>query len=333
MKQSLSMLRRPRSIWSIKNELLAQSREAMLAAVQIYNNPLITFKSESFIVLSNIAWTYLLHAYYRSEGVDYRWYKTQGKRKRYDRTKNGAHKHWELQRCIDCDKSPLDPATSANLRFLIGIRHEIEHRMSVYVDDAIRGKIQSCCINYNYYIKILFGAKFGVDSELGFSVQFTELSPTQTKLLTNNERLPINIRNYIVDFEKSCKPEEVTGIHYEYRIQFTGYISSKSKADEIITFQKLSEDTHGTHPIFIREVEKKKYYPKEIVELMHERGYTEFNMNEFINLWKEKNARGNSDYSVNLGGRWAWYETWVENVEKHCSKKYGHESDDNYPSS
>ena len=36
----------------------------MLSAVQIYNNPLIGFKTESFIVLSLIAWTYLLHAYY-----------------------------------------------------------------------------------------------------------------------------------------------------------------------------------------------------------------------------------------------------------------------------
>jgi hypothetical protein len=45
----------------------------MLSAVQIYNNPLITFKTESFIVLSLIAWTYLLHAYYRKQGIDYRY--------------------------------------------------------------------------------------------------------------------------------------------------------------------------------------------------------------------------------------------------------------------
>jgi hypothetical protein len=37
----------------------------MLTAVQIYNNPQIDFKSELFIVTTMIAWTYLLHAYYR----------------------------------------------------------------------------------------------------------------------------------------------------------------------------------------------------------------------------------------------------------------------------
>ena len=66
------MSKRIRRFNSKKDELIKKSREAMLAATQIYNNPLITFKSESFITLSVIAWTYLLHAYYQKIGVDYR---------------------------------------------------------------------------------------------------------------------------------------------------------------------------------------------------------------------------------------------------------------------
>ena len=54
------MVRKKRKLFSIKNELLTKSREAMLCAVQIFNNPNVVFKSESFIVLSTIAWTYLL---------------------------------------------------------------------------------------------------------------------------------------------------------------------------------------------------------------------------------------------------------------------------------
>ena len=61
-----------RSFKSMKDELVKKSREAMLAAVQIYNNPAITFKSESYITLCVIAWTYLLHAFYRSKNIDYR---------------------------------------------------------------------------------------------------------------------------------------------------------------------------------------------------------------------------------------------------------------------
>lgn len=65
--------RRVRRAFSVSGELLTKSREAALAAVQIFNSPLITFKSEIFIVLMNIAWTYLLHAHYRKEGVEYRY--------------------------------------------------------------------------------------------------------------------------------------------------------------------------------------------------------------------------------------------------------------------
>ena len=62
-----------RKIKSIKSELLKKSREAMLSAVEIYNNPQITFKAETFITLAIIAWTYLLHAYYRENNIEYRY--------------------------------------------------------------------------------------------------------------------------------------------------------------------------------------------------------------------------------------------------------------------
>lgn len=69
-----------------KTELLIKSREAMMSAVQLYNNPQITFKSETFITLAIIAWTYLLHAFYANEGIDYRYFHNKGKireRKKY----------------------------------------------------------------------------------------------------------------------------------------------------------------------------------------------------------------------------------------------------------
>jgi len=75
-------------------------REALLSAVQIYNNPLISFKTESFIVLSLIAWTYLLHAHYRKKGIDYRYYIKIGKRKKYDKNPDGSIKYWDLKECI-----------------------------------------------------------------------------------------------------------------------------------------------------------------------------------------------------------------------------------------
>ncbi len=64
------MANRIRKISSIRKELIQKSKESMLTAVQIFNNPNIQFKSESFIVLAIIAWTYLLHAHCRAKRLN-----------------------------------------------------------------------------------------------------------------------------------------------------------------------------------------------------------------------------------------------------------------------
>jgi hypothetical protein len=82
-------------------------------------------------------------------------------------------------------------------------------------------------------------------------------------------------------------------------------------------------DTPDSKMVFIKEVEKSKHFPKEIVNEMNEKGFTKFNMHEFLQLVKEKEARGNPQYSVSIGNRWAWYDAWIPIVEEHCVKKYG----------
>lgn len=47
-----------------------KSIEIMKTAVLVYNNHTITTRSESFIVLAVIAWTYALHAFYHSSGIE-----------------------------------------------------------------------------------------------------------------------------------------------------------------------------------------------------------------------------------------------------------------------
>jgi Protein of unknown function (DUF3644) len=92
------MATRKRKVGSYATELVKKAREAMLTAVQIYNNPQIDFKSELFIVTTVIAWTYLLHAHYRKSRVEYRQIDPSmtGKRRRFLRTKYGAFRHWSL---------------------------------------------------------------------------------------------------------------------------------------------------------------------------------------------------------------------------------------------
>lgn len=52
------------------DQLLVKAREALISAVQTFNSAGIKFRSELFIVTSVIAWTYLMHAWLRRDGVD-----------------------------------------------------------------------------------------------------------------------------------------------------------------------------------------------------------------------------------------------------------------------
>lgn len=316
---------RRRRIGSIKGELVNKSREAAMAAVQIFNNPQISFKSELFIVTMHIAWTYLLHAYYRNNKMDYRYFSQNGKRKRFDKTKYGAYKYWELERCLNDKNSPLDKDTSNNLRFLITLRHEIEHQMTSHIDDTITAKFQACALNYNYYIQKFFGERNGIDKHLPVSLQFSAVSRDQLNILSERSDIPKHISACINRFEDELSPEEFQSTRYAYRVLLTGKTAnSKGQADEVITFVKadseMAQDINKTYA-FIKETERPKYRAGYIVQTMRDEGYPKFNMYHHIQLWKKLDGKNPAKgYGVTVVNIWYWYEPWLKIVKTHCEE-------------
>src|ERR1019366_7245769 len=195
------MAKHKRRFGSVAKELVKKAREAMLTAVQIYNSPQIEFKSELFIVTTVIAWTYLLHAFYRKKGVEYRQFRQTGKRRRFLPTKFGAVRRWGLEECLGCTECPLDEIVKKNLLFLIGIRHEIEHQMTTRIDDQLSAKFQAAALNFNAAIKKLFGDKYSLDAEQAFSIQFSGIDEGSAKELLAQPDLPQNICSFVVQFE------------------------------------------------------------------------------------------------------------------------------------
>ena len=72
----------------------------MIAAVHTFNSAGLTFRAELFIVTAIIAWTYLLHAWFKREGIDYRYTSNQNGQKVVVKTPGGADKFWELIQCF-----------------------------------------------------------------------------------------------------------------------------------------------------------------------------------------------------------------------------------------
>lgn len=319
---------RIRRISSVKRELIQKSREAALSAVQVFNNPLITFKSEMFIVNMHIAWTYLLHAFYREKKIEYCYVKkvTNSGRRIFDTTKFGARKYWSLEDCLNCNKTPVEKNVDNNLRFLIGLRHEIEHQMTTKIDDALSARFQACCINYDELMTKLFGTENSIKKYLSFSLQFSSITEEQAKMLdTYKDILPSRLTSYVQKFDESLSTEEFNSTKFAYRVIYTQkVVNHPGQADRV--FELIDPKSEAAKKInityaSIREKEKTKYRASRIVSIIQSEGYPKFKIHLNTALWKKHDAKNpHKGFGVDVEGYWYWYESWLEFVRKYCKK-------------
>ena len=266
----------------------------------------------------------MLHAYYRSKGIDYRYYKQNKKRKTYDKTRYGAKKHWEIERCLNDRSCPLDKDTKSNLRFLIGLRHEIEHQMTQSLDNYLSGRYQACALNFNEYIKKLFGKKYALDPMLTYSIQFVELNPEQLKRAQLKEQIPQNLAAYIADYDGALTHEEYNSFHYSYRLIFKRKLVNRpGQADRVIEFidpkSELAKTIDKEYWVK-KEVERKKYRPSDVVAEVQKTGFRGFRINpEHVEMWKSEDAKNpTKGFGVEVAGMWYWYEPWVKRCMELC---------------
>ena len=270
-----------------------------------------------------ISWTYLLHAHYRKQSIEYRYFRKEGRRKRFDKTTKGAIKYWEIERCLNHAQSPVDVSAANNLRFLIGLRHEIEHQMTTRIDQFLSARFQACCLNYNDLIKTLFGDSFGIDKHLSFSLQLSSLNKEQVDKLSQASGLPENIRAYITEFDLTLTDKKFNDPKFFYRVFFVPKTANhKGQAEQVIEFIKPgSEMAEGmnTKYIQIKETERPKHLPSKIVKLVQRAGYKRFTMRDHTLYWQTLEAKNpGKGMGVLIGTTSYWYETWLNEVLTAC---------------
>jgi hypothetical protein len=214
--------------------------------------------------------------------VEHRYFDQKGNYRRFHRTKAGAYKHWELERSLNDTNSPIDRDSANNLRFLIGLRHEIEHQMTTRIDATLSAKFQACCLNYNTHIKRLFGDEYGIDKHLSFSLQFSSLSREQVETLQATPGLPKHVKTFVEGCEGSLSDEEFNSPRFAYRVLFIAKTANrKGQADQVVEFVKadseLAKKVNATY-VVTKETERPKHLPGKIVETMQKAGFPRFNM-------------------------------------------------------
>jgi len=307
------------------DELLIKAREAMLVAVQSYNNPKTYFRSEVFIVTAIIAWTYLLHAFYKTKKIDCRHKKKMPDRTlQVVKTKHGADKHWELGQCLAEANCPLDEGTTNNLKFLIEIRHEIEHQMTHRIDSKLSAKLQACALNFNRTLKSLFGDQYGLDGELSFALQFSGIDKDQKKVLMAQDDLPPHIETMRAAFEDGLTDDQYKDPNYAYRVLFVPKaVNAKTQADNLMEFVPVgSSEAAEINKTYLKEVDKARYRPGRVVATIQAEGFPRFRIQNHTELWQALDAKNPAKgYGVvTESDGWRWYERWVDAVRQHCEE-------------
>ncbi len=302
------------------DELLIKAREAMIAGVHIFNGANLIFRSELFVVAAIIAWTYLLHYWYSRKGVDYRYRDRNGT---VELTKDGAERYWDLSKCLRYKHCPVEGGVINNLNFLIGVRNEIEHRMTDRIDLALVPKLQACCINFDIVIKTLFGHRYSLEKELPIALQLGSFEREQRELLKNSD-LPQNIESFIDAYEHKLSNDQIADPAYQHRVAFVRvYRNRVSGTDEIVEFIGSDSTDDPTIRAYIKLVEPNRYTATQICKKMQQEGFSGFTMPEHVKLWKSKSAK---DPAKDFGKQgdykntWIWNEKWLNEVRSYCKE-------------
>ena len=225
-----------------KSQLL-KARESACLAVEIYNKPLVTFRSSGYIVLMNIAWTSLMHAIFFRWGIK-PFYRKSGQSDSFAKL-DGDYKAWDLRDCLGKFFGGETSPVKKNLELFIGLRNKIEHRSLPELDHRIFGECQAMLLNFEDMLFQQFGAEHGLTESLSLALQFSHLrDPKQTTAIRRlHTPLSADIAEYIDSFRSSLSDEIRNDLAFSYRVYLIPKVANrKSSSDLAVEFVKYDPD-------------------------------------------------------------------------------------------
>lgn len=226
--------------------ILKGSLDSALLAVEIYNKPRTTFRTEGFISLMIIAWTKLFHAFFNYHiGNRYYYKKDNGRYERVD----GERKAWDLKKCIkeynkEADEH-LDKSVVANLKFFIGLRNKIEHRHvdKSEIDSLVFGECQSFLYNYETMVTEIFGQEYALNENLVYSLQFSRMRTKEQKDANKKalSREVKDIKKYVDKYRTDLSDDVFSSQTYSIKLIQIPKISNTNRSDLAIEFVRLNE--------------------------------------------------------------------------------------------
>ena len=117
--------------------------------------------------------------------------------------------------------------------------------------------------------------------------------------------------------------EEQIDPSFAYRVAFVQKSANRaSSSDLAVEFVKPgSEEEAEINRVLLKEVEKPKYRPSDIVNEIQREGYDRFTISKHTDLWKALDAKNpKKNLGVHIASQWYWYDSWLKIVREHCRK-------------
>ena len=241
---------------NIVKQLLQKAKDSALLAVEFYNKPAVSFKSEGYITMMCIAWNSLFHAYFFKHRINPYYRKSEkGKRPQFEKIEEKLpdgkiikdFKWWDLSKCIKEYYKDKDTPVRKNLEFFSGIRNLIVHRNIPELDPNLYGECQANILNFNQFLIEHFGEKHRIDYMLSYSLQmFSQpnnfIDATKHGLKNKNTE---QIVNFIKKF-RSCLTDDIfSSPEYAFKavlIQVKNHESKDALALRFINEKDLTDE-------------------------------------------------------------------------------------------
>lgn len=138
--------------------------------------------------------------------------------------------------------------------------------------------------------------------------------------------LPSHIETMMKDFHNGLTPEQQADPKFAFRVAFVPKVGNRaSNSDLAVEFVRPdSEEAKEINRVLLKEIEKTRYTPTQIVTMIRADGYPRFSMQHQTKRWQAEDAKNPSKGFGREGdykNSWIWYDKWLERVRAHCAEK------------
>lgn len=262
-----------------ENERIYRAREAMMAAVQLFNSPTIIFKVELFPVLSQIAWTYLLHEFFIRKGVP---------------INDNQGNTLSLSTMISRPDCPLGSDVIKNLMAVKELRDRVEHRTLNSLGQNFWPLFQANCLNFDQTLRKLFGDNVGLNEALSTAIQFSKMDTSGLSALHKYDLSP-DIEAIDNQISQAVGETGNESIAYKFKVSYT--FEKATKGDSNIVFTDNNKSSKNVHNVLTKQVVGDDLWPYKAMQVVAKvAGSTgkPFNSHHHTLAWKKFGTRPRS---------------------------------------